>query len=121
MTGIAANQQSAQRSGPRHGGLVRQPVGSAPIRSPSAARLFIVSLTNVPGFGGVQSSGIAIIRTSMSASCLRRAVSAIWYNKRIEDRVAERVESSIERLMMSNHRAFTTVGGACNWLLKITQ
>src|SRR3954453_14483769 len=116
MTGIAANQRSAQRSGPRHGGLMRQLVGSAPIRSPSAARLFIVSLTNVPGFGGVQLSGIDILLPSMSASCLRRAVSAIWCNRRIEDSVAERVASSIERLMISNPRALTTVGGACNWL-----
>ena len=49
--------------------------GSAPIRSPRSASVFIVSYMNTPGFGGNQSPGMPTTRTSMVAPCLSRAIS----------------------------------------------
>src|SRR4030095_16309158 len=47
-----------------HGGRsVRQLDGSAPIFSPRSTRLFMLSLMNTPGTGGVQPSGMATMRT----------------------------------------------------------
>src|SRR5262245_7206011 len=60
-----------------HGGSVRQLAGSAPMRSPRSARLFIVSAMNTPGFGGSQSPGMAATRISMVTPCLSRAISDI--------------------------------------------
>ena len=39
------------------------------------AKLCIVSATNIPGFGGTQSPGMATKRTSMVTPCLSRATS----------------------------------------------
>jgi hypothetical protein len=62
--------------GRHYGGVVRQLAGSAPIRSPRSAKAFITFFWNVPGLGGTQASGTAMMRTSTSALCLRCASSA---------------------------------------------
>src|SRR5262245_66461769 len=59
------------------GGSVLQLAGSVPIFVPRSAKLFIVSLMNTPGTGGVQSPGIDTIRTSRWALRLSREVSAM--------------------------------------------
>src|SRR5215831_16366449 len=107
LTGATAPPQNA-------GGAVLQLAGSAPILVPRSAKLFIVSLMNTPGTGGVHSPGIDTIRTWTSAWRLSREISAIAYRCRSAVAVAARVEVSRLRWTTAGQFGAVTSGTGRN-------
>src|SRR5215831_20393238 len=96
------------------GGAVLQLAGSAPILVPRSAKLFIVSLMNTPGTGGVHSPGMDTIRTWTSALRLSREISAIANRCFSAVAVAARVEVSRLRWTTAGQFGAVTSGTGRN-------
>src|SRR6516162_4910890 len=96
------------------GGALLQLAGSAPILVPRSAKLFIVSVMNTPGTGGVHSPGMDTICTWTSAWRLSREISAIAYRCRSAVAVAARVEVSRLRWTTAGQLGAVTSGTGRN-------